>query len=218
MACSCCGGNACDTFFGEKTARRDLRSYLRRGLRGDARRLVGWGLEAGVTGATVLEIGGGVGAIQAELLRAGAEAGTVADVVPVYEQYARELAEHAGIAGRTRFVVADLVERPDAVEPADVVVLRRVVCCSPNGPQLLGTGAQLTRHVLLASYPRRTAPIRAAAWLQNHVFALVRRDFRVYIHDPTALEAAVRERGLRRTAFHRGMIWESLAFERPVSV
>ncbi len=218
MACACCGGNACDTFFGEKTARRDLRSYVRRGLRGDARRLADWGLEAGVTGVSVLEIGGGVGAIQAELLRAGAGAGTVADVVPVYERYARELAEHAGIAARTRFVVADLVERPDAVEPADVVVLRRVVCCSPNGPQLLGTGAQLTRCVLVASYPRRTAMMRAFAWLQNHAFALISRDFRVYIHDPAVLEAAVREHGLRRTAFHRGMIWESFAYERPVSV
>ena len=59
-------------------------------------------------------------------------------------------------------------------------------------------------------------PIRIVAWLQNRSFALLRRDFRVYIHDPVVLEAAVREQGMRRTALHRGRLWESLAFERPV--
>jgi hypothetical protein len=164
---------------------------------------------------SVLEVGGGVGAIQAQLLREGAAVGTVVDVVPAYEPYARELAGQLGIKERTRFVVADLTERPDAVSPADLVALRRVVCCSPDGPRLLGIGAALTRLVLVASYPRRTALIRAVAWLQNHAFALVRRDFRVHIHDPADLDAAVREHGLRRTAFHRGLVWESVAFERP---
>ena len=192
-----------------------MRSYLRRGLRGDAKRLAEWGAVGGVAGASVLEIGGGVGAIQAELLRRGAAEGTVVDVVPVYEPYARELAEHAGVSERTSFVVADLADGPDVVAAADVVTLRRVVCCSPYGPRLLGIGAGLTRRVLVASYPRRTAPICAAAWLQNRVFALLRREFRVYIHDPAVLESAATERGLKRTSFHRGRIWESVAFERP---
>jgi magnesium-protoporphyrin O-methyltransferase len=162
----------------------------------------------------VLEVGGGVGAIQAELVRSGAAEGTVVEVVPVYESYARELAERAGVVGQTRFVAADLVEDPGAVGEADIVVLRRVVCCSPYGPRLLGVAAGLTRRVLVASYPRRLMLIRAVAWLQNHAFALVGRGFRVYIHDPAALEAAASERGLRRKAFHRGLIWESVLYER----
>jgi 16S rRNA A1518/A1519 N6-dimethyltransferase RsmA/KsgA/DIM1 with predicted DNA glycosylase/AP lyase activity len=46
-----------------------MRAYLRRGLRGDAKRLAEWASAAGVADVTVLEVGGGVGAIQAELLR-----------------------------------------------------------------------------------------------------------------------------------------------------
>jgi SAM-dependent methyltransferase len=216
VTCSC-GGNACDSFFSEKTARRDARAYLRRGLRGDARWLADNAAASGVTGSSVLEIGGGVGAIQAALLREGALVGTVVDVVPAYERYARELADQAGIADRTQFIVADLTEQPDAVESADIVVLRRVVCCSPYGPRLLGIGAGLTRRVLVASYPRRTGTLRTAAWLQNRVFALLGRGFRVYIHDPDVLEAEAGEHGLRRAAFHRGLIWESVAFEHPTS-
>lgn len=214
VACSCCGGNACGDFFGERTARRDLRSYLRHGLRGDAARLAGWAGERGVEGATVLEVGGGVGAIQAQLLRRGAARGTVLDVVPAYAPFARELAAGAGVEERSTFRVADLAETPDAAGPADVVALRRVVCCSPYGPRLLGVAAGLTRGILVASYPRDAVWTRVAVRLQNAAFALLRRGFRAYVHDPAALEAAAAQAGLRRSRLHRGLVWESAAFER----
>ena len=201
-------------FFGERMARRDFKSYLRPGLRRDARRLADWAAAAGREGENVLEVGGGIGAIQAELVRSGAANGTVVDVVPAWQPYAAELARRSGIETRTRFVVADLAVEPDAVDAADVVALRRVVCCSPYGPRLLGVAAGLTRRILVASYPRRTRPIRVAAWLQNRAFALLRREFRVFVHDPVELERAAREHGLSRTHVHRGRVWESVAFER----
>jgi hypothetical protein len=210
----CCGGNACDTFFGEKSARRDLRSYLRRGLRSDARLLAGWARERGVVGVSVLEVGGGVGAIQADLVRAGAATGRVVDVVPAYEPFARELADRVGIGDRSSFLVADITADRAAVEAAEVVVLRRVVCCSPYGPALLESAARLARSVLVLSYPRPTTLIRATAWLQNTIFRLLRRDFRVYIHPPATLSAAAVAGGLQRTDAHTGLIWESAMFER----
>jgi SAM-dependent methyltransferase len=191
-----------------------MRSYLRRGLRGDARLLAGWAREGGVAGVSVLEVGGGVGAIQADLLRAGAASGRVVDVVPAYERFARELAEQIGIEEMTSFLVADITADPDAVSAADVVALRRVVCCSPYGPALLEAAARLTKHVLVLSYPRPARLIRATAWLQNMIFALLRRDFRVYIHPPATLTAAAVAGGLQRTNAHTGLIWESAIFER----
>ena len=214
MSCSCCGGNACDSFFGEKMARRELRAYLGRGLRGDARVLADWALARAPGAARVLEVGGGVGAIQAELVRAGAAEGTVVEVVPAWESYARQLAEQTGISERTSFVLADLAEQPEAVAPADVVALRRVVCCSPYGPRLLGVAAGLTRRLLVASYPRRTRLVRAGIRAQNALFALLRREFRVYLHDPAALTAAAEDAGLQRVQTHRSFLWESALFER----
>lgn len=215
MACSCCGGNGCDGFFGERFARRTLRRYLRKGLGAEARLMVEWAGEDGLDGVSVLEVGGGVGALQAELLRRGAAAGTVVEVVPSFEPFARELASRAGIEGRTSFVLADLAEAPDAVPPADVVALRRVVCCSPHGPALLGAAAGLTQRLLVASYPRRNRATRAAARVQNAVLRLVRKEFRVFVHDPADLDAAAAAHGLRRTRTQRGAVWETAAFARP---
>jgi magnesium-protoporphyrin O-methyltransferase len=217
MACSC-GGNGCDGLFTERFARRAMRRYLRQGLGGDELLIAEWATESGLGGATVLEVGGGVGALQAELLRRGAATGVVVDVVPAFEPFARELAQEAEIDDRTAWVLADLAEEPDAVGAADIVALRRVVCCSPYGPALLGAAARLTRRSLLASYPRRTWAIRAVARIQSAVFAALRKDFRVYIHDPAALDASAGEAGLSRTRTHRGLVWETVSYTRSAAV
>ena len=212
MAPTCCCGDGCDVMFGEKGARRALRRYLRKGLGAEAATLADWAAEGGLEGVEVLEVGGGVGQIQAELVRRGAERGTVVEVVEAYEAPARELAAAAGVADRTSFLLADLTRAPDAAGPADVVVLRRVVCCSPRGVELLAAAAARTRRLLVASYPRRRPWVRAVFAGLNASLALRRQEFRVYVHDPAALEAAAAAQGLRRTRLRRGALWESAAF------
>ena len=213
MPCSCCAGEALD-IFGERSARRALRRYLRKGLGGgDARQIAAWAGEGGLEGATVVEVGGGIGQIQAELVRRGAERGTVVEVVAGYERPARELADAIGIADRSTFLLADLVESPDVVEPADVVVLRRVVCCSPVGPSVLAAAAGRTRRTLLASYPRDRLAVRAVIRLQNAALALTRKRFRVFVHPPAALEKAAAEQGLRLSHVSRDAVWETARFD-----
>ena len=59
----------------------------------------------GLDGAHVLEIGGGIGVLQAELLEAGAERGEVVELVSACEPYARELAREKRLEERTSFRV-----------------------------------------------------------------------------------------------------------------
>ena len=68
----CCDPRGCDDFFGDKFARRVAKRYRKRGLDKTSRRIVAFLERAGVQEATVLEIGGGVGEIQLELLKLGA--------------------------------------------------------------------------------------------------------------------------------------------------
>jgi hypothetical protein len=213
VPCSCSAAESLE-IFGEKGARRELRRYLRKGLGGDdAKRIAAWAEERGLDGATVAEIGGGIGQIQAELLRRGAERGTVVEVVAGYVDPAGELAQAAGVAERSSFVLADLLEEPDAVEPVDIVVLRRVVCCSPRGPELLAIAAGKARRTLLVSYPQGHAANRAFARVQNVLFALIRKRFRVFVHPPATLEQAAATHGLRRSRLSRGIVWETAQFD-----
>ena len=214
MPCSCCSGESLD-IFGEKGARRELRRYLRNGLGGDDARLIAaWAEEGGLEGATVADVGGGIGQVQAELIRRGAERGAVVEVVGGYERPARELVDELGIAGRSTFLLADLRETSEAVPAADIVVLRRVVCCSPDGPALLGVAAAKARRTLLASYPRDRAITRVFSRVQNAFFALIRKRFRSFVHPPEELERQATRHGLRRTRVSRGLVWETAQYER----
>jgi hypothetical protein len=167
-----------------------------------------------LSGIRVLEIGGGIGRIQAELLVTGAEQGEVVELVPAYEPYARELARETGVEGRTSFRIADILEEPDAIKPADIVVLNRVVCCSPDGVDLAAAAARLARRTLLLSFPRDAVWVRAGISLLNASLWLRRNPFRAYVHRPNALVAAVSGGGLHVAEGGHGAFWQWAALER----
>ena len=194
--------------FTERVARNDLARYRKRGLDRLERRMVDSAAAEGLAGARVLEIGGGIGKLQVELLEAGAATGEVAELVGAYEPFAEELAREQGLEGRTSFVVADVLERPDAVAPGDVVVLNRVVCCSSLGVELTGAAARLTRRTLVLSYPRDVVWVRLGVRAINLVQWVLGRSFRVFVHTPAALRAAAEAEGLARTETERGSLWE----------
>ena len=108
--------------------RLDARRYRKRGLGGTSRDLVE--LAGDVSGATVLEVGGGVGAIELELLAAGADRATNVELSGEYEEEAAKLLAERGLSERVDRRVGDFVDEP--VEPHDVVVMHRVVCCYPD--------------------------------------------------------------------------------------
>jgi hypothetical protein len=200
--------------FKPRTARRSLEQYRRKGHGELERRMVSVASEGGLTGARVLEIGGGIGTMQAELLEAGAERGEVVELVPAWEPYARELALEKGLEGRTSFRVADVLDDPGSVEPADVVVMNRVVCCSPDGVQLTGAAARLARRTLVFSFPRNVLWVRAGLSLVNLGLRLAGGSFRVFAHPREALLAAAGAEGLAFADSGRGAIWEFAAFRR----
>jgi len=217
VPCSSCAADSLD-IFGEKRARRELRRYLKDGLGGaDAKQIAAWAEEGGLHDATVVEIGGGIGQIQAELVRRGAASGRVVEAVGAYADLAGELARSVGIADRSSFEVADPLAEPEAVDAADIVVLRRVVCCSPDGPELLGVGASKARRALLASYPRDRWLARVLLRLENAALWVMRKRFRAYLHAPGELERAAGRHGLTRSRVARGMLWETAQFDTSAS-
>jgi hypothetical protein len=211
---SCCRSGPCEQMFSPRVARRSLERYRSKGLDEIERRIVASATEGGIQGAHVLEIGGGIGAIQAELLEAGAATGEIVELVAAYEPYARALASDKGFAGRVTFRVADLVEDPDAVEPADVVILNRVVCCSPDGVELSEVAARLARRSILLSYPRDLPWVRLGIGLINLGQWVFRRSFRAFVHPPAKLRAAIEEQGLRATDLGRTAFWEYTTLQR----
>ena len=200
--------------FDPRLARRSLERYREKGLDRLERMMLAEARARGLDDARVLEIGGGIGVLQSELLEAGAACGEVVELAPSYEPYAQELARERGVEGRSSFRIADVLEAPEAVEPAEIVLLNRVVCCSPEGVRLAGVAARLAQRTLVLSFPRNRVLVRAGIRLANAWFWLRRRSFRVFLHPPTALVRAAEAEGLRLVDRDHVTFWEYASLER----
>ncbi len=211
---SCCDPAAYQATFGERFARRMARRYRKRGLDRTQQRMLGFLTERGLDGATILEIGGGVGELQIELMRRGAASATNLEISTHYEEEARRLLDEAGLEGRATRRMLDIATAPDDVEDADVVVLHRVVCCYPDYERLLAAAGSHARQLLVFSYPPRNLVTRLALGVETLAQRLRRNDFRGYVHPPQAMVAVLRDQGLTPRFHHHSTAWDVAGFER----
>jgi hypothetical protein len=210
---SCCRPESYGAFFTEKGAQRALRRYRRRGLDKLSSRIAGVVREHGVRDATVLEVGGGIGALEVELIEAGAERATNVELSPEYEEAAAELARERGVEQRIERRIGDFVVETDLPD-ADAVVMNRVVCCYPDYEGLVGAAADRTRRLLVLSFPRERALVRTAFGLMNLWLRLMRNDFRGFVHPVRAMLEVAEGRGLTPVLVRRGFFWQVAALER----
>lgn len=194
-----------DREFDDRFARRLARDYRRRGLAPAAQQMVDFAARLGVEGASILEIGGGIGDIQLELLKRGAAKTTNLELSGAYESEARRLLDEAGLGARAeRMLGVDLAVAPEAVGPADIVVLNRVVCCYPDVAGLLSAAADHARRGVVFSHPPRTWITRLGVAAVNTWCRAVRHEYRGFVHSPAAMVEVLEDHGFapgyRRTA------------------
>jgi 16S rRNA G966 N2-methylase RsmD len=211
---SCCNPRGCDRFFSPRFARRATKRYRTKGLDKTAQLMVEFLEQRGIEGATVLEIGGGVGEIQIELLKRGAARAVNLELSPAYEEEATRLLREAGFEERAERLLQDIAVEPAAIDPADVVVLNRVVCCYPDYERLLVAAAEHTRRLLVFTYPPRNVVSRLFIAGENLLFRLLRREFRTFAHPPSRMLGVLEEHGLHRTFAHHPLIWQMAGLER----
>jgi hypothetical protein len=210
----CCPPPGYREFFNARIARRDARRYRRKGLDASAERIVDFLRGHDITGTSLLEIGGGVGAIQIELLKAGVARATNLELSPAYEDTAAELLRERGLEARAERRLTDIVAEPAVVEEADVVVMHRVVCCYPEPKSLVGSAAGKARVWLVMSFPRERALLRLGSRLINVWLRLRRSDFRTYVHPVGTIVGTAVKAGFRPVLEQRGVVWQIAAFKR----
>lgn len=212
----CCTPRGYRQIFNEKSAHAQAKRYRSRGLDSTSRRLVEVVEQRGLQGRTLLEVGGGVGAIQIELLKAGLARAVSIELTPTYEEAAGALLRETEFPDRVERKVMDFVEAGSEVTAADIVVMNRVVCCYPDMPRLVGGAADHTQKLLVMSFPRESWWTRIGLGLGNLALRIVRRQFRVFLHSPERILATAEQRGLRTTLNQPGLFWQVAVLERPV--
>jgi Methyltransferase domain len=200
--------------FGERGARRAADRYRRKGLDGDARWIVETLRQRSAGEETVLELGGGVGALHVELLRSGAATAVNVELSPEWESEAAALLRDYGLESRVDRRVGDAVGESTSLDAADVVLMHRVVCCYPDPDRLMDTAAERARRFLAVSFPRQRVVARLVVVASNLWLRLRGISFRSYIHPESTIEAAASRHGLRPVSDRRTAIWRVTVFER----
>jgi len=197
-----------------RQARHDLKRYHKEGPDPTTRALIDLIKSAGVQGAKLLDIGGGVGVIHHELLDAGGSSATHADASEAYIAVASEEAAKRGHAERVHFVKGDFVTNALAVPEADIVTLDRVICCYGDMEALVRASTTKAKRLYGAVFPRDHWYLKPAFTAINLFKKLTGSRFRVFIHPVAAIDAAIRRQGFRQKNQLRTFVWNVALYER----
>ena len=210
-ACGCDGGFE---IFDEKSAEEDLQRYRGHGPDATTATLVEMIRDRGVSGSSLLDIGGGIGVIDHELLRAGAGHAVLVDASGPAVEMARREARRRGTLDRLEFVDGDFVSRASDVDVADIVTLDRVICCYPDVESLVRLSATRARSLYGLVLPRDRRLLRWALPLLNAWFRLRGFRYRTFLHANAKVDALVAAAGLRQVRESRTFMWRVVLYER----
>lgn len=209
-----CGCNGLEALFDERAAREDRARYRGSGPDPSTARLLELIGRMGVSGSTVLDIGGGIGVIDHELLRAGAGHALLVEVSPAFLQAARQEARERNTLDRIEFAQGDFVELAPDIDAADIVTLDRVLCCYPDVDALVRLSAAKARHLYALAFPRDRWFVRLGLRIENILHRLRGRAFRVYVHPHARVDALIAEAGLRPAGETHTSAWRIVLYER----
>ena len=211
-----CGCDGFASIFDEATARRDRDRYHRDGPDRTTRLLLELLTPYRSSGSSVLDIGGGIGIVDLELLRAGAGHATLVDASTAYLAVARDEARRAGLLDRIDFVEGDFVRRAPSIDRADVVTLDRVICCYPDMEALVAESAGRARTAYGIVLPRDRRGARWAIALNNAWYSIRRKAYRGFIHPTARVDEIAAANGLRLRAERHTWIWRVAVYDRTV--
>jgi magnesium-protoporphyrin O-methyltransferase len=176
-------------------AEKDLAKWRHRGPHPATQELIDVIRVDGVEGATLLDIGAGVGAVHITLLEAGASTAINVDASPEYLATARGEAERRGLAGRVEYRYGDIVELAAELPRADIVTLDSVICCYPYLAALLRAAVNRIPRLVGLTYPRDVWWMRAYMRIWNLAHAVRRSRARYFIHRHAEVNRLMAEAG-----------------------
>lgn len=214
LSMDCCQCQGIERIFADDQASRELRDYQEDGPNQTTELLIEAVGAQGVEGLTLLDIGGGVGAIQHALLEAGARSATAVEASTAFARSSELEAHRRELSERITVRHANFVDVAGEIEPHDVVTLDRVICCYHDLPGLLGAAVKKANRLVALVYPRTTFYVWLAAKAANLVWFLTRNPFRTFIHPDRKVHGILEGAGWHRVSYEKTLLWQVVVWGR----
>ena len=210
----CCQCQGIENMFDKKAAKRQLKRYLKKGPSKTTSMLLDAIHKKGVQGLNFLDIGGGIGAIQYDLIKAGASNGTSIEASSAYIDVMKEETLQNGLAERVNYKQGDFTTTATDVDSADIVTLDKVICCYDDMSELVGLSSKLARKIYAVIYPRDVWWTKLALLFMNFFSIIKGSSFRVFIHPTKEVEEIIFGNGLKRNYYATTIFWQVATFTK----
>ena len=172
--------------------------------------LFDWLREEGLAGSSVMDIGCGTGDLLVRAIEAGATRGSGADLSSEAIAMASNLAHDRGVADRLDLWVGDAAVEP--LDPHDVVVLDKVICCYPDADALISRSTAAADRLYAFAIPESRGLwgfVARSRWFVFWMWERIRGESVLprFVHDRAAIEAKVAAAGFRPLHTGRRFVW-----------
>lgn len=212
MSCPQCQG--IETTFNHESALKELRKYHKKGPSKTTRFLIDFLVTEGIEGKSLLDIGGGVGTIQHELLRNGMKSVISVEASSAYSEVSKGEAERQGHTDRVQFHHGNFVDLAPDIPNADVVTLDRVICCYPDMEKLVENSLNHAREYYAVVYPPDTWWMKVGIAISNVLQRIKRSTYRSYVHSMKKFHKVVEVHNFKLCFFQKTIFWRVEIFQR----
>lgn len=195
MTCKhCCGA---DRLFDLKGAKKELKKYKKKGPGKSSKRLISFIFANDTLGKSLLDIGGGIGALQWAFFKQGGIKTFDVDASLGYLNVAESYAIENGYMDKAQFILGDFVDKSPEISDCDFVTLDKVVCCYPDYKALLEKAMQKCNGTIGLTYPLSGFIPKLIAQFNKLYFMIKKNPFRTYIHSPKEIEHFIEGHGFK---------------------
>jgi len=210
----CCQCEGIELEFNSEEAENEIEAYREQGPVETTQLLIDALTDQGVEGLTLLDIGGGVGAIQHAMLSAGASAATAVEASTAFAKAAKDEARELGWSEQVEVKHGDFVELADTLPPHGIVTLDRVICCYHDMKSLVGLSAARASQLYGVVYPRYVWWNKIGFRVLNIFFWFSRSPFRTFVHSDAGVQSILDQVGLTRVFYRKTFFWQVAVYAR----
>jgi magnesium-protoporphyrin O-methyltransferase len=210
-SCQCQG---CEEVFDDETATRDMNDYRNSGPDDTTEIMLDAIAAQGVENASLIDIGGGAGVVQFELLEKGIGRVTSVDAASEYLAVSKREAERRGLLDKIDYHHGNFVEIAPQLEAADIVTLDRVLCCFDDMRGLVDSSSKLAKRVYGLVFPRDLWWVKIGFAIGNFFGRFYSKHFNIFVHATEEVDTIVQGNGLRRVFYKPKGVWQVIVYAR----
>jgi magnesium-protoporphyrin O-methyltransferase len=203
-----------DDFFGQKMAQKQLKWYLKKGVRKNSRPIIESLKKLPLEGQSLLDIGGGVGQITFELSKEGIDQVTHVDLSSGYLKTYLEEVEKRNMNDRVKTILGDFVDLHEKVPSSDIVTLDKVICCYEDYEHLIDYSSAKAKRWYAYTIPRDVWWVKVFQRLGVLIQKIRKDPFRPYVHSVALIEARLEKAGFKKIDQRFKREWMTCVFER----